>query len=91
MPAHAAAPRLHGVRSNRDAFGARLTLTAGGRTQVREHVSGAGYFSTNAPELHFGLGAAEKIDTLEIRWPSGMTETSRDLPVDRTHRFVEGR
>jgi hypothetical protein len=81
--------RLQGAHSNRDALGSKLRLTAGGVTQVREHVSGAGYFSANAPEVHFGLGDAEKIESLEIRWPSGRTRAYRDLAVDRTYRFVE--
>ena len=83
--------RLQGTRSNRDALGTKLSLTAAGVTQVREHVSGAGYFSANAPEIHFGLGAADRIESLEIRWPAGATQVYTDLEVDRTYRFIEGR
>ena len=82
--------RLQGTRSNRDAFGTKLRLVAAGASQVREHANGAGYFSANAPEIHLGLGAAERIESLEIRWPSGLTEVHRNLEVDRTYRFVEG-
>ncbi|NNF45022.1 MAG: CRTAC1 family protein [Phycisphaerales bacterium] len=82
--------RLQGTTSNRDALGAKVRVTAGGKTQQREHVSGVGYFSANAYEIHVGLGAAETIDRLEVRWPSGRVETHTGLAVDRTYRFVEG-
>ena len=63
--------RLIGTRSNRDAIGARVTLTANGRRQMQEVRSGGGYNSQSDFRLHFGLGKAQLIEGMEIRWPSG--------------------
>jgi enediyne biosynthesis protein E4 len=73
--------RLRGRRSNRDGIGARVSLTAGGRTQVREMRLNAGYGSSHDPRLHFGLGSAAKAELLEVRWPSGRVQQARDLPA----------
>ena len=82
--------RLVGVKSNRSALGARVTLEAGGRRQVRE-VSGGSNFGCTPFEQHFGLGTLAKVDALEIRWPtSGLVQRFIDLPANRTLRFVEG-
>ncbi|HYV84662.1 MAG TPA: CRTAC1 family protein [Patescibacteria group bacterium] len=62
--------RLVGVRSNRDALGAVVTITTGGRRQIREVRSASSYMSQNDMRLHFGLGAATKVDAIEIRWPT---------------------
>lgn len=82
--------RLEGRQSNRSAFGARLRLVAGDRVQVREVGAQAPYLSQNSRVQHFGLGAASRVDTLEIRWPAGRVERLVDLPVDRRIRVVEG-
>lgn len=87
---HAVVFRLRGVKSNRDAFGAKLRITAGGKTQVREHISGQGYFSANAPEVHVGLGGATTIETLEVHWPSGLKQTFKNVPADATYLLTEG-
>lgn len=70
---------LEGVSSNRDGIGARLKLTAGGRAQYAEVQSGGSYLSHNDLRVHFGLGAAERVDELEIRWPSGRVQVLRDV------------
>ncbi|MBI4604658.1 MAG: CRTAC1 family protein [Planctomycetes bacterium] len=75
--------RLVGSGRNRDAIGARVTLTAGGRTQRAERRSSASYLSANDPRLHFGLGAAARIDRLEVRWPDGLLEAHGPLPANR--------
>jgi hypothetical protein len=67
--------RLIGTTGNRDAIGARVRLTAGGRTQTRLRVSSSGYLSQSDPRLHFGLGGATRIDRIEIRWPGGTLQT----------------
>jgi hypothetical protein len=82
--------RLVGTRSNRDAIGARLTLTAGGTTQVREVNPFGSYQSQSSYAVHFGIGEAAAIESLEIRWPSGETETLSDLPVGRFLTITEG-
>ncbi len=80
--------RLAGVESNRSAIGARVCLEAGGRKQYRE-VSGGSNFGCLPFEQHFGLAAIEKIDALQIRWPSGLIQRFTDLPVNTTLRFTE--
>jgi hypothetical protein len=79
-----------GTKSNRDGIGARITVKAGARTLVDEVRSGASYASNNDMRVHFGLGAATKIDWVEIRWPSGLTERFDDLAVDKIHTIKEG-
>jgi hypothetical protein len=75
--------QLAGKGQNRFGIGARLRLTAGGRTQVREMHAGSGFLSSPPPEAHFGLAAEPRIERLDIRWPSGRTQTLRDLPANR--------
>jgi hypothetical protein len=89
-PKHWLAIKLVGTRSNRDAVGARLTLTAGGHTQARELHAGSGYLSGSSLVQHFGLGAADRIDQLRVRWPSGQETTLVNLPVDQTLMLREG-
>ena len=81
--------KLQGTTSNRDAFGTKLKLIADGKTQIREHVSGEGYFSSNAQEVHFGLANSEKIDSLTITWPSGVSQTLTDILADQTIELIE--
>ena len=82
--------RTIGVKSNRDGVGARLRLTAGGRTQVREVKAGSSYLSQNDPRIHFGLGAATRVDRLEVRWPSGRTDILQDVPANHIVSIREG-
>ncbi len=81
---------LRGVKSNRDAIGARITLRAAGRTFTRELRAGDGYLSQSSKTLHFGLGAAEALDSMCVRWPSGLTEEHTALAVDTRHMLTEG-
>src|SRR6202022_2452515 len=62
---------LAGSKSNRLALNARIKIVAGGMTQTDEIHSGGSYLSQNDLRVHFGLDKAAKIDSLEIRWPSG--------------------
>jgi len=82
--------RLVGVRSNRSAIGARVRVTAGGRTQTQELSSQSSYYSYNDPRLHFGLGNNRKVDLIEVRWPSGAVERFRDVEVNRLVTLREG-
>lgn len=78
--------------SNRDGVGARLTLTAGGLSQVREVTLGDGYGSQSSLRQHFGLGAARTVDRLTVRWPrSGRVQTFENLEPNRIVRVTEGR
>jgi enediyne biosynthesis protein E4 len=81
--------KLEGTRSNRSAIGARVTLTAGGNAQTAEVRSGGSYLSQSDLRLHFGLGAASTADRIEIRWPSGVAQTLRNLRANRVHTIRE--
>ena len=81
--------RLVGVKSNRSAIGARVSLEAAGRKQFRE-VSGGSNFGCLPLEQHFGLAAILKVDAVEIHWPSGVRQRFEGLPVNCTLEFVEG-
>lgn len=83
--------RLIGAGPNRDAIGARVTVTAGGHTQSRDCFTDGSYMSAGAPRLHFGLGSATRAETITIRWPGGCLETLRDVPADRLLTIREGR
>ncbi len=82
--------KLVGTKSNRDAMGARLKLTAGGITQIREIEGGGSYMSQSDLRAHFGLGSGVKIDKLEISWPSGAKQTFTDFPADQFYSVQEG-
>ncbi len=81
--------RLTGTRSNRNAIGARLRLDAGGRS-VHLLVNGGTGFGCLPHEQHFGLGTCGRIDSLEIRWPSGLKQEFKDPPINETIRITEG-
>jgi enediyne biosynthesis protein E4 len=83
--------KLIGTKSNRDAIGARLKITAGGMNQIREVQSGGSYMSQHDLRAQFGLGQASKVDKLEISWPSGMKQTFADIPADQFYSIEEGK
>ena len=80
---------LAGTKSNRLALNARVKIVAGGITQTEEIHSGGSYLSQNDLRVHFGLGSAKKIDSVEIRWPSGKMETLTDLAADQFYAVLE--
>ena len=88
--------RTIGTKSNRSGIGARLkcvTHLPGEQKphqQIDEVRSGGGYFSQNDLRVHFGLGKAEKVDVLEIRWPSGQTDTLKDIKANQVIFVKEG-
>ena len=82
--------QLIGTKSNRAAIGARVTIHAGGMTQLDEVRSGGSYISQNDLRLHFGLGSVTKIDSVEVRWPTGKTETFKDVAADKIYAITEG-
>jgi len=75
--------KLEGVKANRSAIGARVRVTAGSLVQMDEVRSGGSYLSQSDLRLHFGLGAAAKVDKIEIIWPGGAKQVERDLMPDR--------
>jgi hypothetical protein len=81
--------RLSGVKSNRSAIGARVRLTASGRTQIDEVRSGGSYLSQSDLRLHFGLGAGKEADRIEIDWPSGARQRMEHVKADRVLEIRE--
>ena len=82
--------KLIGTRSNRDAIGARVKVTAGNLTQIREVRSGSSYLSQNDMRLHFGLGKHRQINRIEIHWPSGLQEQLEAIEANQILTLVEG-
>ncbi len=80
---------LEGTTSNRDAVGAVVTVTAGGRRRRAWRYGGGSYQSASDPRLHFGLGQ-DRIDEVEVRWPSGRVDRVAHLEIDRCYRWKEG-
>lgn len=66
--------KLVGTQSNRDAIGACVWLKAAGKTMMRQVEAGSGYASEMMLPLHFGIGKADHVDAVEIRWPSGRVQ-----------------
>ena len=87
---HSLRVELVGVQSNRDAIGARVVATAGSLRQTRQILGGNGV-NQDERVAHFGLGARERVDELEIRWPSGAVQVLREILADRQIRVIEGR
>ena len=87
---HWIAIRTVGTKSNRDGIGARISIKAGARTLVDEVRSGSSYNSSSDMRVHFGLGSAAKVDSIQIRWPSGLVERFDNLPVDSIQTLKEG-
>ncbi len=82
--------RLVGTKSNRDAVGARVQVVAGSLVQIDEVHSGRGYQSHFGSRLHFGLGQHDRVDRVEVRWPSGAVDVIKDVEVDRLITIEEG-
>ena len=82
--------KLVGTKSNRSAIGVRVLLRTGSRTQVQEVTSQSSYYSHNDSRLHFGMGQSRKADLIEIRWPSGQTETLQDILANQILTIKEG-
>ena len=80
---------LQGTHCNRNAIGARLRLAAGSITQEREVRSGSSYASQSEMVAHFGLGPAESITRLEIRWPCGKTQHLESPEPNQRHEIKE--
>ena len=77
-------------KSHADVVGAKLILTAGGRSQTRYAVGGGSYLSANDRRLVFGLAKTDKIDHVTVIWPDGREQRFDALAVDRYHRLTQG-
>jgi enediyne biosynthesis protein E4 len=87
---HWLAIHLVGSKSNRQGLGAKLTLKAGGKSAYREYGVGTSYLSQSVREAWFGLGQAERADSLTVIWPSGTRQDFTNLPVNRMLTITEG-
>jgi len=82
--------RLEGVKTNRDGVGARVRVVAGDLAQIDEVHSGRGYQSHWGSRLHFGLGAHERVERIEVHWIGGGVDVFENLAVDRLMTLREG-
>ncbi len=76
--------------SSGSALGAQLIVHAQGRSQLRHRAAGEGFLSQNAATLHFGMGAAQQADSLELVWPSGLRQRFGPLATNRRYTLREG-
>jgi len=82
--------QLEGVKSNRLALNARVRATSGDLVQLGEVISGGSYLSQNDLRIHFGLGNHERVDKVEVIWPTGRVETLTNLAADHFYTVREG-
>jgi len=75
--------QLVGTKSNRDGVGAKVKVTAGGKSQIQQVISGSSFLSQNSLWLTFGLGRSKNINTIEISWPSGIKQTLTNIKADQ--------
>ncbi len=80
---------LRGTKSNRDGIGARIKVVSKTITQYNHMTTSVGYASSSDVPVHFGLGADQKADLIEIHWPSGTVQTLKDVPADQVLKVVE--
>jgi len=81
--------KLEGTKSNRDGIGARIKVVTKSGVQYDHMSTAAGYASSSAGPVHFGLGANASVDLIEIRWPSGVVQQLHDVAADRILRIKE--
>jgi len=82
--------QLVSTKSNPGAVGAIITWEAGGVKRTRMKTSGGSYLSSHDPREILGLGQASKIDSVQIKWPSGQVDKLSDLPINKYVKLVEG-
>ena len=83
--------KLVGKKSNRNAVGARVELTAGGLKQIDEVHAGDSYLSHSDWRLHFGVGTVTTVDEISIRWPSGASQKLTKLTGRPSDEIEEGK
>ncbi len=82
---------LTGTKSNRDAIGAVVRIFYGGLSQAQMAKTGSSYLSQSELPLTFGLGQSDKIDRVQIEWPSGAKEESKNLSAGKTYQCTENK
>ena len=80
---------LEGSKSNRDGFGARITVSAGRRTQYAEARCPSGFLGQSDRRVHVGLGSVEMANKIEIRWPSGALQTLENVAANQILKIKE--
>jgi hypothetical protein len=80
---------LEGAQSNRSAIGAQVRIFWNGQQQAQEVTGGSGFCAQNQKRLHFGLGKGASVDRVEIRWPSGKTQTIRAPETNKIYKLKE--
>ncbi|MGH9831954.1 MAG: ASPIC/UnbV domain-containing protein, partial [Blastocatellia bacterium] len=80
---------LEGAASNRSAIGAQARVFWNGQQQAQEVSGGSGFCAQNQRRLHFGLGKGASVDRVEIRWPSGKTQTINAPETNKIHKLKE--
>jgi len=81
--------KLVGTKSNRDGYGARIEAVSGELRQMVENEPSSGYLSQNDPRPHFGLGHRREVDTLMVKWPSGVVQTLEHVAADQFLTITE--
>jgi enediyne biosynthesis protein E4 len=81
--------QLEGTKSNRFGIGAHVTVFAGDKRWVGEVTTGGSYLSASDPRLHVGLGSLDRVDRVEVRWPSGAKSTIQSPKVPGDLRIKE--
>ena len=81
--------RLRGLSSGASGLGAKIEITAGGKTQVRKTMSGATFMGQNMLDAHFGIGSATAVDSMTVYWPSGQTQTLTNVRADQIVTIAE--
>ena len=82
---------IGGAKSPRDAIGTKVFVTVSGVRQRADVFSGGSYGSSSDPRVHLGLGQSDKIEKIEIHWPSGLKQELNAPSVDRIFTVVEGK
>jgi hypothetical protein len=82
--------RLVGRTSNREGIGARVRFTSAGRTHLRAVQAGSSYLTHSDVRAHVGLGRADRVERLEVRWPDGRTEVLHDVAANQIVTIREG-
>lgn len=80
---------LEGTRSNRDGVGTRVSAMIDGRRREFERIGGGSYQSANDPRIHIGLGSARRVESIEVRWPSGQIDRHGMLEADTEYWIRE--
>jgi hypothetical protein len=83
--------KLVGTKSNHDAMGTRIRIVSGAVSQIREIAGGGSYLSQSDLRANFGLGKATIVDSVEVRWPSGLTQTLLNVPANKFYLIQEGK